>query len=141
MLSLRKIRSWTHRDSLLAISVPNAASLDFRIFQSAWFALHLPNHLFHFTPASITRVLRAAGWRVRRILFQRNLGDTVASFGFKLGECGLPSVITQPLTLYPWWGGRANIALLPFSYPLSLLGQTSRMTIWAQHSEEDGEPA
>lgn len=136
VVSLRQIRTWTRRDSWLAISVPNAASFEFRAFGSAWFALHLPNHLFHFTPATIAAVLRVGGWQVRRILFQRDLSNTVASLGYKLRERGLPSVFTEPLISYPWWGGRANIALLPLSYLLSLLGQTGRMTVWAQHAEE-----
>ena len=136
--SLRRIRTWTHGDSWLAISVPNAASFEFRAFGSAWFALHLPNHLFHFTPGTIEAVLSAAGWRVRRILFQRDLSNTVASLGYEMRDRGLAPWLSKPLVSYPWWGGRANIALLPLSYPLSLIGQTGRMTIWAQHAEGDG---
>ncbi len=133
--SLRKIRAWTHRDSWLAISVPNAASFEFQWFGDAWFALHLPNHLFHFTAASIAKVLRAGGWRIRRILFQRDLGNTVASIGYKLSDRRMLAPLAKILIDYPWWGGRLNIALLPLSYPLSLMGQTGRMTIWAQRDD------
>ena len=83
---------------------------------------------------------RAGGWEVRRILSPGELGKTGASLGSKLKERGLPAVFTEPLIPYPWWGGRSNIALLPLSYPLSLLGQTGRMTVWAQHAQE-GEPS
>ncbi len=135
VVSLRKIRAWTHRDSWLAISVPNAASFEFHLFGNAWFALQLPNHLFHFTPASIRNVLHAGGWSIRRTLFQRDLGNTVASIGYKLLDRRMLPPLAKILIDYPWWGGRLNIALLPLSYPLSLMGQTGRMTIWAQRDD------
>lgn len=129
---LEKLRSWTRPGGWLAVSVPNAACRERRWFGDAWFPLHLPNHLFHFTPETLRQTLARAGWEVRRISLQRNLSDLIASTGYVLQDRGRLAAISRLLVSYPWRGGRANLALLPLSYPLSLLGQTARMTAWAQ---------
>lgn len=136
---LRKLRDWTRRDGWLAISVPNSGSFEYRLFGAAWFALDLPRHLFHFTSATITKVLAAGGWQVNRIAYQRDIGNSVASIGYLARDRGLVPRLADALITYPWWGGRLNVALLPLSYPLSLMGQTGRMTIWARRAKELGQ--
>ncbi len=51
----------------LVIAVPNLASWQARASRDAWFHLDLPRHLFHFTPASLTRTLERTGFRVTRV--------------------------------------------------------------------------
>jgi SAM-dependent methyltransferase len=129
---LAKLHSWTKPGGWLAVSVPNAASFERRLFGDAWFPLQLPNHLFHFTPATLRKTLERAGWEVARIAFQRNLSDLIASSGYVLQDRGWLPALARLLVSYPWRGGRLNLALLPLAYPLSLLGQTGRMTAWAR---------
>jgi SAM-dependent methyltransferase len=45
----------------LVIAVPNYASWQSRYARDRWFHLDVPRHLFHFTPASLARLLREAG--------------------------------------------------------------------------------
>jgi SAM-dependent methyltransferase len=45
----------------LVIAVPNYASWQSRYARGRWFHLDVPRHLFHFTPASLARLLREAG--------------------------------------------------------------------------------
>ena len=135
---LEKLYSWTKPGGWLAISVPNAACRERRWFGDAWFPLHLPNHLFHFTPATLRRTLERAGWEVQRIALQRNLGDLIASAGYVLQDRRRLPALSRLLVSYPWRGGRLNLALLPLSYPLSLLGQTARMTAWARKARTGG---
>lgn len=54
---------------VLALSVPNFASAEARAARAAWFHLDVPRHLVHFTPASLARELRRAGFEVRRVSF------------------------------------------------------------------------
>ncbi len=45
----------------LIIAVPNIASLPFKWFRKAWFALELPRHLTHFTPETLRRMIESCG--------------------------------------------------------------------------------
>ena len=38
---------------LVFVEVPNIASFQFKIFKRSWFPLQIPQHLFHFSPASL----------------------------------------------------------------------------------------
>jgi SAM-dependent methyltransferase len=49
---------------LLVVAVPNAASLQARLFGDRWFGLDVPRHLFHFPAAALTARLRELGLRV-----------------------------------------------------------------------------
>jgi SAM-dependent methyltransferase len=70
--ALRRIRSWVRPDGYLVGSVPVHGGLFLRIFGGASYDLHLPNHLYHFTAQSLRRLLSLAGWRLERIVWQRN---------------------------------------------------------------------
>jgi SAM-dependent methyltransferase len=128
---LRKLAEWVKPEGWMAFSVPNAAGIGRAWFGDAWFPLHLPAHLFHFTPRTIARLLELSGWQLNRIHFHPDVSDQIASVGYCLRDRGLAKS-AAPLISYPWWGGRMNLAWLPLSYPLSLLGRTSRMTVWAR---------
>jgi 2-polyprenyl-3-methyl-5-hydroxy-6-metoxy-1,4-benzoquinol methylase len=132
---LRKLQSWTRPGGWLAISVPNAGGLQRRLFKDAWFPLQVPNHLFHFTPRTLTAVLQRGGWSVQRIFCHPNLSDVVASVGYLLDDRQLSPALARLLVSYPWRGGRLNLGLLPLAYPLGVLGQTGRMTAWARKEE------
>ncbi len=49
------------------VAVPNFDSLPARWFGPRWFGLDLPRHLTHFTPATLTEMLRTAGFAVKSI--------------------------------------------------------------------------
>ena len=50
---------------LLLVRAPNFASYLARRFGADWYELSLPYHLFHFTPATLTRMVEAFGFKVR----------------------------------------------------------------------------
>jgi len=50
---------------LLLVRAPNSASYLARRFGADWYELSLPYHLFHFTPATLARMVEASGFRVR----------------------------------------------------------------------------
>src|SRR6185312_6002575 len=60
--ALRRLAAWSRPGAWLAMSVPDAGSLEFRLFRSNWYALDLPRHFFHFTRRTLGDVLRAGGW-------------------------------------------------------------------------------
>ena len=48
---------WLKPGGWLAFSVPDCGSWQFRTFRGQWFALQLPTHLHHFTPAILETIL------------------------------------------------------------------------------------
>ena len=128
---LRKLHKWASPGAYLVLSVPNAASFEFRLFKNRWYALQLPSHLYHYTPRTISRILKRSGWKVEKILHQRTLGNLVASIGYVLRDQG-HTRIGQKLIGFPEKSGRWNYVLYPLAWLLSCFGQTGRMTIWAR---------
>lgn len=131
VVALRKLASWTSPGGWAALSVPNAAALEFRVFRDAWFALQLPTHLFHYTPCTIRLVLEAAGWRVQRVMHQRSVSNFAASVAYALEDRGVAPRLARMLHGFPESDYGAYLAY-PLALPLSLLGQTGRMTVWAR---------
>jgi 2-polyprenyl-3-methyl-5-hydroxy-6-metoxy-1,4-benzoquinol methylase len=64
----------------LVVEVPNFGSLQSRVFRNVWYALSLPEHLYHFSSSTLRRVLPASmSWRYHRGFIGR---DGVQAFGF-----------------------------------------------------------
>lgn len=53
----------------LLISVPNFQSWQARVMKSDWYHLDIPRHLYHFTPQTITQLLRKTGFQILIIDF------------------------------------------------------------------------
>ena len=134
--ALAKLRRWTRPGAWLAVSVPNAASFEFAVFRDAWYALQLPTHLWLPTPESLCKVLARGGWRVERILYQRDLRNLVASLGYRLEERGFWPRLAQAMKRFPDAGGRLPLLLHPLAAVLALLRQTGRMTAWARPQDD-----
>lgn len=58
-------------DGLLVVAIPNAASLQARVFGDRWFGLDLPRHLVHLPASSLVRAVQEEGLRVRRVSYLR----------------------------------------------------------------------
>ena len=135
LLALRKLHRWVVPGGWLVLSVPDSSAWEFSCFGSAWYALHLPNHLYHFTPASVENLLNKGGWRVTRVQHQRFLGNVFASLGFFLEDRGLGGRLSGKLTAVPTAGILVHMLLYPLALVLAALGQTGRMTIWARRDD------
>lgn len=132
--SLKKLYEWVKPGGWLAFSVPNIASLESRIFRSAWYALDVPRHLTHFTPKTIESMLSQSGWRTEHIFHQRSIGNLVASFGYKLEDLGVQGKTSKVLLEFPVGSWRKQQIAYPLAWLMSLFGQTGRMSVWARKS-------
>jgi len=135
ILALQKLRRWTKKGGWLVLSVPNNGSLEFRIFKARWYALHLPNHLYHYTPKSLKKVLDAGGWQLEQVHHQRIMSNLSGSLGYFLEDLPCCSRLSKFLINFPEKAGVLHCLLFPIAYLLSLLGQTGRMTVWARRKE------
>jgi SAM-dependent methyltransferase len=135
ILALKKIYGWTKPGGWLILSVPNAGSFEFFFLKNCWYGLHLPNHLFHFTPRTIRNVLSFAGWEIVKIHHQRVLYNLIPSVGYALSDAGLNNGFVRELINFPENAGKKNYFLYPLAYILASIGQTGRMTIWAKRNQ------
>ena len=69
----------------LVVAVPNATSLQARVFGDRWLALDLPRHLVHLSPSALLSKIEALGLRVERVSYLRG-GQVV--FGWVHGLVG-----------------------------------------------------
>lgn len=136
VLGLSNLRRWVRPGGWLVFSVPNAGSLEFRLFRDAWYALQLPNHLYHFTPKTISLFLDRSGWQTVRIYHQRVLGNLAASLANSLLDRGICNRLTRFLTNFPETGGRLPYRVYPLAFILAAFGQTGRMTVWARRRDD-----
>jgi SAM-dependent methyltransferase len=61
---LAEVRPRLRPEGQVWISCPNAASLWRRVFRRSWVSWHVPYHLWHFSPATLKKVLKRAGYEV-----------------------------------------------------------------------------
>lgn len=128
---LKKLREWAKPGAWLVLSVPNAGSFEFRIFKENWYGLHLPNHLHHFTPETLGKVMQAGGWSLEKVYHQRVLTNLIASTGYALRARGY-AWLGEKLINFPKNPKIWHFILYPLAWMLSMFGQTGRMTIWAR---------
>lgn len=134
---LKCLHAATTKDAWLAISVPNCASPSFSKFLGNWFPLQLPNHLFHFTPDSLRKILDAGGWEIKRCMQQRIMIDWMLSTALARLSLNPESRWAKVVLGLP--NGRAglllNLILYPFALIASSFGAGTRMTVWAQRKD------
>jgi SAM-dependent methyltransferase len=130
--SLTKLHDWAAPGAWLALSVPNAGAWMARAFAEHWYALHLPCHLFHFTEATLGRLLARAGWRLEAVHHHRVLGDYLKSTAHVAEDAGRPALASGLRRV------ASQRAFVYGTYPAALvaaeLGQTGRMTVWARRA-------
>jgi len=134
--ALSKLARWTKPGGWLAIAVPNAGSTEFLLFKGAGYALHIPNHLYHFTPETLAMLLEKSGWKVERVFHQRTLANWMGGLGYKLDDWSAPGWLSRPFKNYPGAPGLLTLLLFPLAWLFSLFGQTGRMTVWAQRKDD-----
>jgi 2-polyprenyl-3-methyl-5-hydroxy-6-metoxy-1,4-benzoquinol methylase len=76
-LTLKKIRFWLKDKGLLALQVPNINSLTARITKEKWPWLTPSDHLFHFSPKTIKKLLEKSNFKVIKLKTWVNYKDFV----------------------------------------------------------------
>ena len=69
---LARVGKWLKPGGIFYVLVPNIDSAESRVFGTYWHGLELPRHLFHFSPASLRNMAKAAGLCEVSLVTQRN---------------------------------------------------------------------
>ncbi|MDD2725319.1 MAG: class I SAM-dependent methyltransferase [Methylovulum sp.] len=129
LAGLEKICLALKPGGVLVLSVPDMGGLDFRLFKQHYYALHLPNHLYHFTRFSIKRLILDAGFRQCRFFWHRNPNYFFASLNhvFAIRQQPRLESFTQKVL------DRKRLKLFSklLGWLLALTRQSGRMTVWA----------
>jgi SAM-dependent methyltransferase len=70
---LAKVAEWLKPGGVFYTLMPNIDSAGARIFRSYWYALELPRHLYHFSPATLKMVARSSGLQEVSVTVHREL--------------------------------------------------------------------
>lgn len=131
---LKKLWRWSAPGGWIALSVPDAGALEFKLFQDAWYALDVPRHLFHFTPRTAARVLGHSGWELQRIVWHDNPNNLILSVRNRFQERGWQRAADLLKEVAD--GRRHGRARLILGKLLGSLRASGRMTLWARRSED-----
>jgi SAM-dependent methyltransferase len=106
--------------------VPNAASLDARLFGQYWRGLDAPRHLYIFTPETMRKLLETAELQLHRVGYSGVPNDWAGSFEFWLRDRGVPDRVAR---LFGVSNPLAMAAWLPVSMFAAAIGSAGRMRV------------
>ncbi|MBI5074842.1 MAG: class I SAM-dependent methyltransferase [Nitrospirae bacterium] len=127
--ALRKINRWLKPSGRLILVLPDISGAEARLFRGFFYGLHLPNHVYHFSPRTISKYLVTYGFTLQGILHHRTDRDFIKSLDNALDEKKRLS----------WLKYLTKGIFKPFFKwlicILSAAGRTSRMTVIASKKE------
>lgn len=130
---LAKLHECLENDGILVLSTPNCGYFGFKLFKEYEYGIHIPNHLYHFTRRSTSKLFDKAGFKIVRSFEQRTLGSIAGSFANVLRyKYNIDNVFTQRLANFDANYKIVNYLLSPLVLLLSYFQQTGRMTLWVQ---------
>jgi SAM-dependent methyltransferase len=128
--ALRKASEWVKPHGYLVALVPSADSLSRRLFGSRSYDLHLPNHLFHYTPKTLNTILSNSGWKLEKVKWQNNCMPLLHSFEYWASERNISSIIKFSRWLCnSVWAAPIRLIL---DFFLGVTRQSGRIEIWAR---------
>ncbi len=99
-LALLKTKNILNKDGLLALSMPNIESISSRIAGKRWGWLTPPDHLYHFSPRTLTLFLKKNGFKVIKIYTFNDEEEIISGLAQKISPWLNPlSIFTKPLIL------------------------------------------
>lgn len=127
---LRRLREWIAPEGYFVFSVPDGSAMERRLFGNAWHAWHLPNHLYHYTPKTLARLLDATGWQIEKIYWQRNPGNLLRSLQNVAKDRGLTTLATLCGQMAE--APRYSKLRISLGWLLAVTRQSGRIEIWAR---------
>lgn len=131
--TFREVHRVLAEDGKFVFALPNAGSLEFRLFGAKWYALDLPRHLFHFDPATVRKTLEKAGFSRSRIIFNKSFINIFGSLAYVAEDLAGPNPVSRALRrLTAGSGLLTQLVLYPLMALLAWTGQAGQMTVIAE---------
>jgi len=92
---LTEIKRILKKDGVLVIQSPNIQSLMARLTRSSWNWLTPPDHLYHFSPATLEMILKEHGFDIRRL----NTWEPAQDFSDNLLSAFIPSPFIRKMLI------------------------------------------
>lgn len=122
-LVIKKINEILKEEGELMISVPDISGFEAKIYRKYAYTLQVPEHLHHFSPKTITKLLEDNGFKVQKIIHQNFDRDLVVSSEYMPNKT-LAKFLHNKLI--------KKTFVKAFVSFLALIGKTSRMNIYAK---------
>lgn len=112
-----KINGW------LILSIPDISGFEASLYKDKAYTLQVPQHLNHFTPKTIRLFLKKTGFKAEKIVHHKSDTDIIKSASYLENKILFNAVNNKLIR---------KIFVKPFVKFLSLIGKTSRMTVYAR---------
>jgi len=93
---LREVRRILKPTGRLALTTPNNASLGHQLFAAKWFGLDPPRHLHIFSPPSLEKLARSAGFSSPRSISTAANADVFIGASHSIGAASGPAMTHHP---------------------------------------------
>jgi SAM-dependent methyltransferase len=138
--TLREIRRLLMDDGVLILSIPNADSLDARIFGDCWIGLDPPRHLYAFSPRTVGQLLSKAGLEAIETRFiTGSYHSFTASLCLAVSNSSLPvtgrAILERIAVSLP-----AHVLLLPYLRATERFRRGAILTVYARKTPRPGAP-
>ena len=130
LAALRRLRDWTRPDGWLIAAVPDSNALSRRLSGEHAYDLHLPNHLYHYTPRTLAVLLHAAGWQLEHVFWQRNANNLLWSIEYLARDRNWRYRLAAVIWLRT--ARRAGRLRMLIGWLLGVTRQSGRIEIWAR---------
>lgn len=127
---LNRMYEWIQPDGYLVASVPDSSSIINSAFGEYCYDLHLPNHLYHYSDKTIEKILEKSGWKLEKVVWQKNSSTFLNSLIYIAKDKNLPNLERFVNWLKISYSAR-NIRLL-LNLLLGITKQSGRIEIWAR---------
>jgi SAM-dependent methyltransferase len=136
--TLSEIRRLLKEDGVLVLSVPNADSLDARIFGDCWIGLDPPRHLYDLTGHTLSQLLGKAGLEANETRFiTGSYHSFTASLRLAIGNRCRPGTGRATLEKIAL-SLPAHVLLLPYLRATEWLGRGAILTVYARKASPAG---
>lgn len=122
---LKNISKWLKNDGQCIVTIPDISGFEARLFGQYFYSLHLPNHLYHFSPETLKKYFKKNGLKICKIHHHRTDGDFFGSLNNFLTDRKSFSA----LKILKW--SFLKIFIRFFLILISIIYRTGRMTVFA----------
>ncbi len=120
---LNRIYEFLKKGGQLIVSVPDISGFEAKLYGKYAYTLQVPQHLNHFTPTTITKMLQKCGFTVEKIVHQSAAKDLIESANY-LKNKTLYKILSMKVL--------KRIIIKPMMFLLAKVGKTSRMSVYAR---------